>query len=58
MLFQYNVYIPELKLNTRITCFEEFIDYQEQYFKVYKFNSEYNVRKKIKLQIVNEVDRD
>ena len=50
--FQYNVYIPELKLNTRITTLSDFDNYDEQLFKLFLFNTEYSVKKKIKLQVV------
>lgn len=50
-LFKYNVYIPELKLSTIITCDKEYSNYSEHIFKIYVFNTESNIKKKIKLQI-------
>ena len=50
--YQYNVYIPEVKLFTRITTLDEHDNYSEQIFKIFIFSSEHNVKKKIKLQIV------
>ena len=50
--YQYNVYIPEIKLTTRITVIEDFDDYSEHLFSVYTFSTEYNVKKKIKLQLI------
>lgn len=50
--FQYNVYIPDLKLNTRITTLSDFDNYEEQIFKLFMFTTEYSVKKKIKLQVI------
>jgi len=49
--FKYNVYIPELKLSTIITTDKEYTNYSEHVFKIYIFNTESNLKKKIKLQI-------
>lgn len=50
--YQYNVYIPDIKLTTRITVIDEFDNYSEQLFSLYTFSTEYNVKKKIKLQLI------
>ena len=51
-LFQYIVYLPELKLASRITSREDFENYQKYNFKLFLFNDEENFKKKIRLQIV------
>ena len=49
--FKYNVFLPELKMNTSITIQEDLVEYSEQKFKVYIFQNEGELKKKIKLQI-------
>ena len=49
--FKYNVFLPELKMNTSITIQEDLNEYSEQHFKVYIFQNEGELKKKIKLQI-------
>ena len=49
--FKYNVFLPELKMNTSITIQEDLIEYSEHNFKVYIFQNEGELKKKIKLQI-------
>jgi hypothetical protein len=51
--FKYNVFLPELKMNTSITIQEDLIEYSEHQFKVYIFQNEGELKKKIKLQIYN-----
>ena len=50
--FKYNVFLPELKMNTSITIQEDLNEYSEQQFKVYIFQNEGELKKKIKLQIM------
>jgi hypothetical protein len=49
--FKYNVFLPELKMNTSITIQEDLDEYSEHQFKVYVFQNEGELKKKIKLQI-------
>jgi exoribonuclease R len=51
--FKYNVFLPELKMNTSITIQEDLIEYSDHQFKVYVFQNEGELKKKIKLQISN-----
>ena len=53
--FKYNVYLPELKMNTSITIQEDLEEYSEHNFKIYIFQNEGKLKKKIKLQIINIV---
>jgi exoribonuclease R len=50
--FKYNVFLPELKMNTSITIQEDLMEYSEHQFKVYVFQNEGELKKKIKLQIL------
>ena len=52
-LYQYIVYLPELKMTSRITLREEKDDYSNSYFKLYMFMDEAKLKKKIRLMIVN-----
>ena len=52
-LYQYIVYLPELKLASRITLRESFENYQKCNFKLYLFLDEDNFKKKIRLQLQN-----
>jgi exoribonuclease R len=49
--FKYNVFLPELKMNTSITIQEDLVEYSQHEFKVYVFQNEGELKKKIKLQI-------
>jgi exoribonuclease R len=49
--YKYNVYIPELKMNTSITIQNDLEEQSEHSFKVYVFQNEGELKKKIKLQI-------
>jgi hypothetical protein len=51
--FKYNVYLAEIKMNTSITIQEDLDEYSEQKFKVYVFQNEGELKKKIRLQIVH-----
>ena len=50
-LYQYIVYLPELKLASRITLRENIDNYQKCNFKLYLFLDEDNFKKKIRLQL-------
>jgi len=52
MLFQYMVYIPEYKILSRITCREDKPNYGCEDFKLYLFEDEHNLKRKIRLQLV------
>jgi len=49
-LFQYNVYIPELKIVSRIVCREEFENYCKVLFRIFAFTDEIRYKKKIRIQ--------
>ena len=50
-LFQYIVYLPELKMASRITIREELSNYTIRNYKLYLFHNEENFKKKIRLQL-------
>lgn len=51
-LFQYIVFLPELKLSSRITLRENFENYDCKQFKLYLFQDEDNFKRKIRLNLV------
>lgn len=51
-LFQYMVYLPSIKLTNRLTSREKVSEYSKKSFKMYLFNDEANLKKKIRLQII------
>lgn len=51
-LFQYNVYLNELKLAYRITTRENMLNYEKRQYKLFMFNNEDNFKKKIRLQLL------
>jgi len=51
-LFQYIVYLPELKLYSKLTLRDEFTDYQLQKFKIFLFNDENSLKRKIRLHTI------
>ena len=52
-LFQYIVYLPELKLTSRITIREDFKNYELNQYKLVLFNNEEKFKKKIRLHLCN-----
>jgi len=50
-LYQYIVYLPELKLASRITLRENIENYQKSNYKLYLFLDEDNFKRKIRLQL-------
>jgi exoribonuclease R len=54
-LYQYVVYIPELKMVSRITERENIGDYEKHEFKLYLFHDEEKFKKKIRLQRVSSI---
>ena len=53
-MFQYVVYLPTLKMNSRIISHDNLKNYEKHRFKIYLFNDEETLKKKIRLQIVTE----
>jgi hypothetical protein len=51
-LYQFMVFLPELKLTSRIVCRENFNNYENKLFKLYLFNDEEAFKKKIRLHLV------
>ena len=50
-MFSYMVYLPEFKLLSRITISEEFNNYSSHIFKIFLFEDEEKVKRKIRLQL-------
>jgi exoribonuclease R len=55
-LFQYIIYLPELKLTSKITLREHYEHFQMEHFKLYLFNNEDKFKKKIRLHLVSKVN--
>jgi hypothetical protein len=51
-LFQFLVFLPELKMSSRVTIREELENYQSRKFRLYLFHDEENFKKKIRLQLL------
>jgi hypothetical protein len=51
-LFQYMVFLPDLKLSSRITLRDDVENFLKRKFKLYLFNDEEKFKKKIRLQIL------
>ena len=51
-LFQFVVFLPELKLSSRITMRDNFDNFECKKFKLFLFNNEENFKRKIRLQIL------
>jgi len=51
-LYQYIVYIPELKTASRVTYHHNINEYCKQSFKVFVFNDEDSLKKKIRLHLI------
>jgi hypothetical protein len=52
-LFQYMVYLPELKMASRVTFRENIENYALRNYNLYVFHDEETLKKKIRLQLVN-----
>jgi hypothetical protein len=50
-LYQYVVYLPDLKLASKITIRENINSYEKKQFKLYLFSDEEKCKKKIRLQL-------
>ena len=51
-LYQYIVFLPELKLSSRITLRENYENYEIKKFKLFLFHNEEKFKKKIRIQII------
>ena len=51
-LFQYIVYLPELKIVSRLTIRNVFTDYSNYKFKIFVFHDESSLKKKIRIHLV------
>ena len=51
-LYQFIVFLPELKLTCRVTMRENLENYEVKKYKLYLFNDEENFKKKIRLQLI------
>jgi exoribonuclease R len=52
-LYQYIVFLPELKLSSRITLRDNFDNFENKKFKLYLFNDEESFKRKIRLQFIS-----
>lgn len=53
-LFQYTIYLPKIKMTSRINMMEEFDNYSLKHFKLFLFEDEIHIKKKIRLHLVVE----
>jgi len=51
-LYQYNVFLPELNLSSRITGRDNFENFESKKFKLYLFNNEEKFKRKIRLHLL------
>jgi exoribonuclease R len=51
-LFHYFVFLPELKLSSRIVARDDFMNYEHKRFRLYVFQNEEKFKKKIRLHMV------
>ena len=51
-LYQYIVFLPELKLSSRITLRDDFDNFENKKFKLYLFNDEEKFKRKIRLHLL------
>jgi len=51
-LYQYIVFLPELKLSSRLTLRENYENFSSKKFKLYLFNDEEKFKRKIRLQLL------
>jgi len=51
-LYQYIVYLPELKLSSRITLRDNFENFENKKFKLYLFDDEEKFKRKIRLHMI------
>jgi hypothetical protein len=53
-LIQYVVFIPELKMSSRVTIADDIENYQRHKFKLYLFHNEETFKRKIRLHLIGE----
>jgi len=51
-LYQFVVYLPELKMVSRVTIRENMVNYEKRQYKLFVFNNEAKFKKKIRLSLV------
>jgi len=51
-LFQYIIFIPELKITSRLISKTELENYQENFYSLYIFKNENSLKKKIRIQLI------
>jgi hypothetical protein len=51
-LFQFMVFLPELKLSSRITLRDNIDNFENKKFKLFLFNDEASFKKKIRLHLL------
>lgn len=51
-LYQYIIFLPELKLTSRITISDNLENYEKRQYKLYLFNDEEKFKRKIRLQLI------
>jgi exoribonuclease R len=51
-LYQFIVFLPELRLSSRITIRENIENYEKKHFKLFLFHNEEKFKKKIRLQLI------
>jgi hypothetical protein len=52
-LYQYIVFLPALKMVSRITVRDNLENFEKKQYKLYVFNNEEKFKKKIRLQLAN-----
>jgi len=55
-LYQYNIFLPELKLASKIVMRNNYDNFAQGKYKLYLFNNEETFKKKIRLHVVNDDD--
>jgi exoribonuclease R len=50
--YQFIVYLPKLRLNLRVNLHKEYPNFEKHMFKLYLFEDEENLRRKIRLQLI------
>jgi exoribonuclease R len=51
-LFQYMVFLPEIRLSSRITMRDDLDNFEKRQYKLFLFNNEQKFKKKIRLQLI------
>ena len=51
-LFQYVIYLPELKITSKIVSRIDMEEYSKQNYKLYIFQDEDKLKKKIRIQLI------